>query len=245
MAEFAKRPRRTTQAPHAPVDGGAIAIAVDEAVTRRRLLDAAGAVFAEVGYERAHVREICSRARANVAAIKYHFGGKFQLYEAAIGYWFERQQRLHPAVLPKTGNSKDGDAQLRAFVAMFVGRLLDRDKPAWHAKLMAREMVEPTGVLDTMVAQSIRPTLQLLRKVITGIVGPDCPKVELERSMLSVVSQCLFYLHCRPVLERVFPAHINNPDLEAIVSHITEFSAAGLRAICKRHSISKKNGGDA
>ena len=42
--------------------------------TRERLLKAAEALFAERGFKRVTVREICLAARANVAAVNYHFG---------------------------------------------------------------------------------------------------------------------------------------------------------------------------
>jgi TetR/AcrR family transcriptional regulator, regulator of cefoperazone and chloramphenicol sensitivity len=47
--------------------------------TRLQLLEAAGEVFAEVGFRDATVREICRRADANIAAINYHFGDKENL----------------------------------------------------------------------------------------------------------------------------------------------------------------------
>ncbi|HCR12161.1 MAG TPA: DUF1956 domain-containing protein, partial [Desulfovibrio sp.] len=44
--------------------------------TRRRLLDAAGEIFSSKGYQAATVREITKLAKANLAAIHYHFGSK-------------------------------------------------------------------------------------------------------------------------------------------------------------------------
>ncbi len=44
--------------------------------TRLRLLDAGLAVFSEVGYHGATIREIAGRAGTNIAAISYHFGGE-------------------------------------------------------------------------------------------------------------------------------------------------------------------------
>ena len=235
----AVRGQRTARATAAKaLESDDVAAAIDAAATRYRLLEAAGIVFAEVGFERAGVREICAKAKANVAAVKYHFGGKYALYEAAIRHWFERQERQHP--LPQAPADANGEPALRMFIRTFLGRLLDHEKPAWHARLLAREMVEPTGVLDKMVAQSIVPTLAHLRGVIREIIGPGCEKVTIERAMLSVISQCVFYHHCRPILERVFPEHVNHPDIGAIAQHVGDFSVGGLRAICRSSRAAAK-----
>ncbi len=54
------------------------------AVTREKLVEAAAQVFAEVGFEAATVREICSRAGTNGAAVNYHFGDKLGLYTEVL-----------------------------------------------------------------------------------------------------------------------------------------------------------------
>src|SRR3954468_15221922 len=54
--------------------------------TRTRLIEAAGKVFAEQGFKAATVRDICTAAGANVAAVNYHFGGKEGLYAAVLRF---------------------------------------------------------------------------------------------------------------------------------------------------------------
>src|SRR5215472_16229012 len=48
--------------------------------TEKRLLEAAGEIFAEHGYRAATVRQICEKARANIAAVNYYFGDKEEFY---------------------------------------------------------------------------------------------------------------------------------------------------------------------
>jgi AcrR family transcriptional regulator len=56
----------------------------DAAGSRKRLLDAAGELFAERGYEGTTVRDIGNRAGVDPTMIARYFGGKAQLYLAAL-----------------------------------------------------------------------------------------------------------------------------------------------------------------
>lgn len=58
--------------------------AYDSATTRRALLDAGRALFDEVGYERATIREIGERADVDSALISRYFGGKEGLFLAVL-----------------------------------------------------------------------------------------------------------------------------------------------------------------
>src|SRR5229473_4084962 len=53
-------------------------------LTRDKLIEAAGHVFAERGYRAATIREICRRAGANIAAVNYTFGDKMGLYTEVL-----------------------------------------------------------------------------------------------------------------------------------------------------------------
>ena len=51
---------------------------------RQRIVDAAGEMFAERGFEATTVRDICQAAEANIAAVNYYFGDKQRLYVEAV-----------------------------------------------------------------------------------------------------------------------------------------------------------------
>jgi AcrR family transcriptional regulator len=52
--------------------------------TRAALIEAASPMFADHGFEATRIRDIADKARANVAAINYHFGSKMGLYQAVL-----------------------------------------------------------------------------------------------------------------------------------------------------------------
>jgi hypothetical protein len=138
---------------------------------------------------------------------------------------------------PAAGAALEPAALLRAFVGAFLRRVLDGGRPAWHGKLMAREMVEPTGVLDQLVEKSIRPQFQLLSGIVRGLVG-ELPADVLRRCCASVVSQCLFYHHARPVISRLFPElRFDDAEIEALTEHISTVAIAGLQAAARAHAL--------
>lgn len=201
------------------------------AATRDQLLAAAADVFAEQGFRAATVREICRRAGANVAAVNYHFRDKDALYAAVLGQSLEAALRRFPPTLDVPA-SAPAAARLEAFIRSFLHRVFDLDPSARHARLMLREMIEPTGALDGVVAGHIAPMAAVLLGILRALLGPRVPEEALRLGFNSVVAQVLFYAHCRPVLERLQPGTPVGPEaVPALAAHITRFSLAGLAAL--------------
>ncbi len=206
---------------------GAGAPAHDE--TRRQLLEAAGGVFAEVGFRNATVREICRRACANIAAVNYHFGNKETLYAEVLRH---SQQKAFEKYPPLMGLAADAppEKRLHAFVQSFLLRIFDSGSTAWFGKMMSREMVEPTEALDLLVAERMQPMADLLRSLVAEIVGcsPNSEKVRL--CCFSIVSQCVFFHHCRTMISRLFPEQrLDAAAVEHLAGHITRFSLAAMK----------------
>ena len=70
--------------------------ALDHGDTRGRILDAAITLFAQHGLKSASIRDICSVASANIAAVTYYFGGKDELYAEAVKRVFEETHEIRP-----------------------------------------------------------------------------------------------------------------------------------------------------
>lgn len=196
--------------------------------TRERLLEAAAEVFADLGFRAATVRQIVARAKANVAAVNYHFRDKAGLYAEVLERLFADAHLRHPVA---GGARPDAPAaeRLRAFVAAFLHRITDPGLQSRVGRLMAREMIEPTAALDRIVERGIRPVYAHLVRLVRGI-GRGMSPAAAERAAKSVLGQILFYKHCAPVIERIDGRLPRRPrEIDALAAHITRFSLEGLR----------------
>lgn len=201
-----------------------------QAATRDRLLEAAGQVFAEKGFRRATIREICDRAgKANIAAVNYHFGDKMRLYTAVLDSGLKAALDRFP---PDMGlpESPTPEQRLHAYVRSYLFRLLGQGSPAWHGRLMAQEMIEPTEAIDALLATTIRPLAQRLESIIRDLLPADAPEDTVRACSCSIAGQCCFYRHAEAMLSRLYPQHrVDADDIARLAEHVTRFSLEGLR----------------
>jgi AcrR family transcriptional regulator len=206
--------------------------ASEQIETKKRLLEAAGQVFAESGFKSATVRDICKRADANVAAVNYHFRDKENLYRETLRY---AQVCAGEADFPlevRPEGAQPKEVRLRAYIRSFLERVLGHGRPSWHTKLMTREMVDPTPVLDEIIQEKIRSHHQLLLSILAQYLGTQNPKL-IAQSASSVLGQILFYAHARPVIQRMQPEVLAPENLPVLAEHIFQFSHAALTKLAE------------
>jgi TetR/AcrR family transcriptional regulator, regulator of cefoperazone and chloramphenicol sensitivity len=198
--------------------------------TRRKLLQAAAEVIAEHGYQAATVREICTRAGANVAAVNYHFGDKLALYtellKAAVNDADapEAFGALHSLATPE-------DA-LRAFISAMFRHITRADRPSWYSKAMAHELAHPTPALAVVVEHVIRPKARLLYRIVGEIIGRPALDQKTRLCAHSIIGQVVHYIHARPVIGMLWPELTMTPEtMEVIANHIADFSLAALKGL--------------
>ncbi len=203
--------------------------------TKARLIEAAGEVFAQHGFRASTVRQICKRARTNVGSVNYHFRDKKGLYAAIFGYALQLALSKYPPDLGLTREATP-EEKLRAYIHSFLLRLMAEGLPAWHGKLMAREIAEPSGSFDHVVETSIRPLFTYLAGIVRELTHEENPPGGEESpatfmTALSIVGQCLHHHIARHVIEALRPPSFDPTRIEQIADHITRFSLGGIRAI--------------
>jgi hypothetical protein len=109
-------------------------------------------------------------------------------------------------------------------------RIFDDSSTAWFGKMMSREMVEPTEALDLLVAERMQPMADLLRGIVAEILDRPAQAEDVRLCCFSVVSQCVFYHHCRTMILRLFPEQrLDASAVEQLAGHIARFSLAAMK----------------
>ena len=204
----------------------------EAAGTRRRILDQAREVFVERGFEAATIREICRRAKANVAAVNYYFSSKEELYLAVIEDLMDSSLERFPPLLG-LGPDAPAEERLRAFVTSFLLRIVkgsDGADQERQGQLIARELTTPSPKLERLVERYARPQKVMLESIVAELLGPKAPRDVVRLCAYSVASQCLYALYGRAMDALLDPGEGSlESGLDTLAEHIVAFSLAGIR----------------
>lgn len=196
-------------------------------VTKDRVLEAAGKIFAERGFRGATVREICQAAGVNLAAVNYHFGDKERLYIESVKRAV--RCRFEEVPMPTWPAGAAAKQKLYDFIYAFLCRVLGQNDTEWHCQLMMREMASPTAACEELVREYIRPNFAVLQSIIAELVPPETTEVERHRIGFSIVGQCLHYRFAQPIVRLL----ISRDEFEQsgpaqLAEHIARWTLAAL-----------------
>lgn len=200
----------------------------DDQLTRRRLIDAATKQFGALGYKHVTIRSICREARANVAAVNYHFRDKMGLYKEVLESAFAVLRDTTERAI-QAGEGKSAEEKLRAYIQVHGEVILASSAPSAIQQLLHREMQEPTVGLDSLIDRTLKPRFEYLFTVIGELL--DLPPHD-ERVTLSAFSihGLILMFRPNPMAER-FGAQLKlkfTP--ERITEHLLTFSLTALDA---------------
>ena len=83
--------------------------------------------------------------------------------------------------------------------------VLDHGRPEWQGELLAREMLEPTAAVEQLLEGLLRPLFKELCAIVAEILGERADPGLVILCARSIVGQCVFYHHSRPLLRRLSP----------------------------------------
>jgi AcrR family transcriptional regulator len=194
--------------------------------TRSKLLDVAGQVFAERGFELTTVREICRRADVqNLASINYYFRDKNNLYVEAVRTAFKGSaDPLAPPTWPQGATPVE---KLRGFISQFAAMMIGGHRPTWHYLLMSRELAQPTDGCLAFIRDFARPHFEALVAILRDVL-PSAEPIKLHLTALSIIGQVIHHRCARTIISQIVGPEVERFDAETIGRHVADFSLAAL-----------------
>lgn len=200
-------------------------MATETEATPQRIIEAAGEVFAQKGFESATVREICKLAEANLAAVNYHFGDKRRLYIEAVKRAHVNRAKQYP--LPAWPPGTPAAERLFGFVLTLLKRMTS-PSARWETELMLREIARPSEACQELVRDFIRPHFEALNVILQELM-PDAAEQKRHLTAFSVVGQCLHYRVTEPVTRLlVSQEEYQRYAPELLAAHITDLVLRGI-----------------
>lgn len=207
--------------------------------TQVKLIEAAEHEFAKHGFHGASIRDITARAKANIAAVNYHFGSKETLFIEMIRHRLEPLNTLRIELLDDAV-AKAGKRPLKIrrivdiLVRPMVESVVNGPQNRNFMRAMGRGMSEESEFMQ-----------QIYKDVLAKVV--ERFRLEMARSLAdlpeSVVAICFAYL--RSTLSGVMQIRKNNlvldssiqfPDADTLVAYIS----GGIEAIAKDYRTQNK-----
>jgi AcrR family transcriptional regulator len=149
--------------------------------TRDRLLMVGTRLFAESGFKGVSVRELCAEAGANIAAVRYHFGGKEGLYRAIFEDTLDEDEsrfqvamdNINTVIDNAKGDRKQLGVALELYLKTFFARFPLNEHKRWFSVLVMRELSFPGQGFDLICERRAKPSQQVLTRIVAAAGGID------------------------------------------------------------------------
>ncbi|MCP5521620.1 MAG: TetR/AcrR family transcriptional regulator [Verrucomicrobiales bacterium] len=202
--------------------------------TKEAILDAAEAVFAEMGFARASIRQIVAAAGVNLAAIHYHFGSKDALIEAVftrcIGPINARRLELLEALEAEHAKGPlPVAAVMEAFLEPMQEMRESKAKGARMARLYGRLVGESTEALHRMLSRQFGNVVKRFSAALKRSL-PAVSEDDLMWRFYFTVGAAAHLMMDPPGLKKLSRGRCDPDEVDVALQQLVRFASAGMAA---------------
>ncbi len=215
--------------------------------TRRRILDAAEALFTEHGFEATTLRQITGRAQVNLAAVNYHFGSK----EALIQELFRRRltwlnekrlEALDRLEAEARGAPLKPSKIVDAFFGVAVNMAADREGGGrTFMRLLGRTYTEPSEFVRGFLASESPEAVGRFKTALFKAL-PAVPQEEILWRFHFMLGAMAYALSGADALSIVGDSPVDDGAIDALYPRLMSFLLGGLRAPLPALAVAPKPG---
>jgi AcrR family transcriptional regulator len=201
--------------------------------TRSRILDAAEELLVQHGLDGTTLRMITAEAKANLAAVNYHFGSKEALIEAVFRRrltWLNEQRiaTLDAFEREARGAPLKPRQIVEAFFGVAIRMAADKSSGGQtFMRLLGRTYTEPTDFIRTFLAEEYAEVIARFKAAFFKAL-PDVPQEEFLWRFHFMMGALSYAVSGTDALRMLGP--IDDSDPEALYLRLMSFLIGGLRA---------------
>jgi AcrR family transcriptional regulator len=168
---------------------------------RKRLIEAGLDLFGKYSFDGASTRMLAERAKVNLGAIQYYFGGKQGLYLAVADHIVEQIAGLLGPRLAKVQEALNKEALskeksfhlLCELLEFFITRFLGHPQTDKWLTIIIREQLCPSEAFGVFFEGFMRPLDQALFGLVARIMGQRWDDREIKLRVFAVMGEVLVF----------------------------------------------------
>ncbi len=200
-----------------------------EAGTRDSLLAAAIDVFSAKGFEGGSVREITQAAKANQAAINYHFGGKDGLYREVLKASVDAFAQLAP-LDPERLGAMDGPQAVDTFIRTQLKALNRRDQLGRFLRIFTWETLSRTAIFNEFLATERLPIFSVGELIVRKFLPDATSRDELWIAIFWLFAQIETFIRPERLERPPFNVRLDPALIERLADRLSRMTVAALSA---------------
>ncbi|NLF82826.1 MAG: TetR/AcrR family transcriptional regulator [Candidatus Gastranaerophilales bacterium] len=193
---------------------------------RDRIIEVAGEIFAEKGYQNTTVRDICQKANTYQLSINYHFGSKENLFKEVL---LKTYQDTLEANLIERIKDLPLEKQLEEIIATRVKSIFSKGRDGIHFRIILKEIPQNYNLVVETMRNPLLNYLEEVKKVIWNLSDRKLHDFGLNYCASLIVSHiAVLSMHEKA---RVLLFDTKNPDekqLEKFINYTKNFVLAGI-----------------
>lgn len=185
-------------------------------------------VFAEIGFDRATVKDLADRAGVNVSAVSYYFGGKEALYESCLKDFAQLQMGFADRFLKPAKNIDDFKLRLRLFSEEFIQLHL---KEPDLCRILHRDFEAKNPMAIDIFKTSFFPIYRSLENFVSAakkskILRPD---LDPQLSTFFVFGMLIHIVKADPMRKEMLGSTVTKPkDFESTIDYFINIALEGI-----------------
>jgi len=204
----------------------------DGEATRMRILEAAGELFATIGFAETSNKAVAAKAEVDLASINYHFGSRNGLYQAVLGE--ARRRFLDIADLQRIIQGEQSAPDKLLALTELVVRKAARGRESWHLRVLAAEALAPSSHGQEVLHPQKALKLTLLKQLFSEITQIPADDPTLIPCILSVTAPWAMLLIGPRGGHGALRDILDMPG-EALAAQLYSFTLAGLKEIGRQY----------